>query len=74
MVPGPTLVVAPGDRLVVLLENTLEEDGFTEASNHPEAVSWNALAHPNATSLHTHGLHVSSMGLADNVFRYIAPG
>lgn len=50
--PGPTLVVAPGDELVITLENGLDEP----------------------TNLHTHGLHVSPGGDADNVFVMVAPG
>ncbi|MFC5380320.1 multicopper oxidase family protein [Aquipuribacter nitratireducens] len=51
-VPGPTLVVAPGDVLRVRLVNDL----------------------PHPTNLHTHGLHVSGEGIADNVFRHVGPG
>ena len=50
--PGPTLRLRPGDRLVVHLENHLDDD----------------------TNLHTHGLHVSPDGVADNVFARVSPG
>lgn len=50
--PGPTLRLRPGDRLVVHLENELDDD----------------------TNLHTHGLHVSPAGDADNVFIRVPPG
>ncbi len=49
---GPTLQIRPGDKLIIHLENELEEK----------------------TNLHTHGLHVSPEGNADNVFVSIPPG
>ncbi|MBY5162437.1 multicopper oxidase family protein [Salsipaludibacter albus] len=50
--PGPTLVVHPGDVLRVRLVNELDAP----------------------TNLHTHGLHVSGEGNADNVFVRVDPG
>ncbi|NHC47003.1 multicopper oxidase family protein [Motilibacter aurantiacus] len=51
-VPGPTLVVHPGDKLRIRLVNQLDE----------------------TTNLHTHGLHISPEGRADNVLLHIGPG
>jgi suppressor of ftsI len=70
-VPGPTLVVCPGDTLIVHLENDL--------GNAPKA--WGptppTLHAPGGqgqlTNLHVHGLHVSPRGNSDNVFLSIAP-
>lgn len=50
--PGPTLVVEPGDLLRVRLVNDLDDP----------------------TNLHTHGLHVSGEGNADNIFVRVDPG
>jgi FtsP/CotA-like multicopper oxidase with cupredoxin domain len=75
-VPGPTLSVCPGDRLLVDYENDL---GDTPAS-------WDAAVAPDAhehgegggegqlINLHTHGFHVSPEGDSDNVFLEQAPG
>ena len=52
MTPGPTLLVRPGDRLRIILDNQL--------------------AH--STNIHTHGLHVSPAGNADNPFIEIKAG
>jgi len=58
-VPGPTLVVNPGDRLRIRLENRLEApDGMKNV---------NTYAAPNKTNLHVHGLHVSPLAPGDDV-------
>ena len=64
---GPTLVVRRGERLVVDLWNQLG------AEVEPDAES-NSLRLPNTTVLHTHGLHVSPRGRADNVYGMVRPG
>ena len=63
-VPGPTLVVHPGDILRIHLKNDLIR---------PDS-SWseNTYGHVNSTNLHVHGMHVSP--LEDNVFRLCMPG
>lgn len=50
--PGPTLVVSPGDVLVISLVNELEED-----TKGPE----NAFGSANTTNLHLHGMHLSPL-------------
>ena len=68
-VPGPTLEVRPGDWLNVHLVNNLPEI--------PEGQDPHIIDRPHAwttTNLHTHGLHVSPSGNADNVFLELAPG
>lgn len=69
---GPTLRLRPGNRLLITLQNDLppgEEDG--DCQPHPSDPN---IPHGwNCTNLHTHGLHVSPEGNADNVFREVAP-
>lgn len=64
MYPGPTIRASVGDTLKVRLVNML-----------PKTTATNILGHTrNITNLHTHGLHVSPSGIADNVMRMAAPG
>jgi len=65
---GPTLEASPGDTLNVDIFNRLPED----PSPHPENI--NIPYGFNRTNLHTHGLHVSPVGNADNVLLEIQPG
>ncbi|OBK24047.1 multicopper oxidase domain-containing protein [Mycobacterium asiaticum] len=78
--PAPTLRVNPGERLIVHYDNDLQ--GLTIADfNDPSYVPVNEqvpLFPPALTSsplnLHTHGLHVSPSGNADNVLLNIPAG
>ena len=67
-IPGPTLRVRPGDTLRITLVNELppNRDPMPRDINHPH--------HFNTTNVHTHGLHVSPSGIADNVLRPMDPG
>ena len=67
-VPGPTLRVQPGDTLRLRLHNDLppNSDPVPLAADLPHNF--------NTTNLHTHGLHVSPDGIADNIFRSMEPG
>jgi FtsP/CotA-like multicopper oxidase with cupredoxin domain len=66
-VPGPTLVVNPGDTLSIDLVNDLPAN--------PPAHHGGAFPHdPYTTNLHTHGLSVSPLGNSDNVLREMPPG
>ncbi len=66
-IPGPTLIVKPGDRLNILLVNQFPANpSVTRAGAFPHA--------PYTTNLHTHGLEVSPQGNSDNVFRTMDPG
>eukprot|EP00931_Biecheleriopsis_adriatica_P075165 TRINITY_DN49093_c0_g1_i1.p1 TRINITY_DN49093_c0_g1~~TRINITY_DN49093_c0_g1_i1.p1 ORF type:complete len:566 (-),score=71.28 TRINITY_DN49093_c0_g1_i1:57-1754(-) len=58
-VPGPTLAVRPGDRLIIRLENHLSMPLGPDKHNRYH--------HPNVTNLHTHGLHVSPLAPQDDV-------
>src|SRR5581483_5743014 len=66
-IPGPTMVVHPGDRL--------EIDVVNEFPANPPVTRQGAFPHePYTINLHTHGLEVSPQGNADNVFRTMEPG
>lgn len=67
LVPGQTWEVRPGDTLHVRLVNKLPPlQDEVHIPNRPH--EW------TNTNLHTHGLHVSPAGIADNVFLDLAPG
>ncbi|WP_232293675.1 multicopper oxidase family protein [Stigmatella aurantiaca] len=65
---GPTIEARPGDTLRILLDNQLPPEP-------PRGMSDPNVPHGfNVTNLHTHGLHVSPEGNADNVMLAIEPG
>ncbi|MGY8661571.1 multicopper oxidase domain-containing protein [Bradyrhizobium sp. UFLA05-109] len=78
--PAPTLQVFPGERLVIHLENALSgltirdfyDPRYTlaggEVPTYPEQLEVSPL------NLHTHGLHVSPKGNADNVLIHMPVG
>jgi len=78
--PAPTLQVFPGEKLIVHFGNDLSgltiRDFFTPQYTskgqpvpiYPEQMTSSPL------NLHTHGLHVSPKGNADNVLLHIPPG
>jgi FtsP/CotA-like multicopper oxidase with cupredoxin domain len=78
--PAPTLQVFPGEKLIVHFGNDLSgltiRDYFTPQYTrkgqpvpiYPEQMTSSPL------NLHTHGLHVSPKGNADNVLLHIPPG
>ena len=78
--PAPTLQAFPGERLIVHLENGLTDltirDYFSPQYTpkgqpipiYPEQMTSSPI------NLHTHGLHVSPKGNADNVLLHIPPG
>ena len=68
VVPGDTWEVLPGDTLKIDLVNNLP------ALTGPMAMTMTRPHMWTTTNLHTHGLHVSPSGNADNVFLEIAPG
>ncbi len=71
--PGPTLIVCPGDRLIVHFLNDL---GDAPAAWGPTPPMHNMpmMGSTQLSNLHTHGLHVSPNGSSDNVFLSFAPG
>lgn len=65
-IPGPTLRVRGGDQLRLTQVNGLPPNApFTGDHNIPHNF--------NSFNLHTHGLHVSPSGVADNVLREFPP-
>lgn len=77
VITGPTLVVSPGDRLRINLNNALPSNPTPKVSNPAY------LGYPNNTNMHTHGLHVNpdiiSPGLygdyvVDGIGQGVAPG
>lgn len=68
IVPGYTWEVRPGDTLYVDLVNGLPEIEHDMPMSMTRPHDW------TTTNLHTHGLHVSPSGNADNVFIEIKPG
>src|SRR5256885_7651778 len=68
MTPGPSLAPRRGDWIGFPLVNGAppNRDPPPSAHNLPHQF--------NTTNLHTHGLHVSPIGIADNVLRDMEPG
>ena len=66
-IPGPTLLVKPGDTLSIDMVNDLPDN--------PQVQRANFFPHdPYTINLHTHGLEVSPLGISDNIFRQMPPG
>ncbi|MET8751686.1 multicopper oxidase domain-containing protein [Streptomyces sp. NPDC004667] len=65
-IPGPTLRLRAGHTLRLTNVNGLPP-------NPPHTGGPHTPHHPNSFNLHTHGMHVSPSGHADNVLREFAP-
>jgi FtsP/CotA-like multicopper oxidase with cupredoxin domain len=78
--PAPTLRVDPGQRLIIHFDNDLSgltirdfyDPAFTPAGQQPPLYPPQLTQSP--LNLHTHGLHVSPSGNADNVLLSIPAG
>jgi FtsP/CotA-like multicopper oxidase with cupredoxin domain len=74
---GPTLRVKPGDTLNITLSNQLDPKGSNpEEACHNQHDMFGGSPLPeqfNCTNLHTHGLHVSPKGNADNILVVVPP-
>jgi FtsP/CotA-like multicopper oxidase with cupredoxin domain len=70
--PGPTMVICPGDKLIIRLQNELGATPMTWMQVPPMHHMAQDLG--QLTNLHTHGLHVSPSGNSDNVFVTVLPG
>ena len=68
VLPGHTWEVSPGDTLRIDLVNDLPPLPHADPVDLTRPHAW------TTTNLHTHGLHVSPAGNADNVFLSIEPG
>ncbi len=65
-IPGPTMHVVPGNKYVLRFHNTLPYEPLNP--NH------NVFKDPNASNLHTHGLHISGESPGDDVTRSFEGG
>src|SRR5438552_6448040 len=66
-IPGPTLLVRPGDKLSIDMVNDLPAN--------PDLPRKGFFPHDQYTlNLHTHGLTVSPLGISDNIYRRMKPG
>ena len=78
--PAPTLKVDPGETLIIHYDNALDgltiEDFFDpQYTPKGEAISlYPQQLTASPLNLHTHGIHVSPKGNADNVMLHIPPG
>lgn len=78
--PGPTLRVEPGEKLIVHFDNDLQNLGiqdFYDPAFTPkggEVPIYPPTLEESPLNLHTHGLHVSPAGNADNVLLSIPAG
>lgn len=73
---GPTFVMAPGETLSLTLTNNLQSSNDVACTT-----TTGEFCMSSTTNFHTHGLHVSSKGVADglaaesdNILNSIAPG
>ncbi|MFG2907301.1 multicopper oxidase family protein [Kitasatospora sp. NPDC048286] len=71
-IPGPTLRVRGGDTLWLAQINGLPPNP-PEPSSPSRHGGHNRPHRPNSFNLHTHGLHVSPSGNADNILREFPP-
>ncbi len=65
-IPGPTIVMAPGNKYVLSFHNRLPYEAASEAHN--------VFKDPNVSNLHTHGLHISGESPSDDVTRFFEGG
>lgn len=75
-IPGPTIVVKPGQTLEIKLENALGTNAAKECTTALLGMpkSPMSICNLNTTNLHTHGLHTSAKGNGDNIFIKVEPG
>ena len=65
-IPGPTIVMIPGNKYVLRFKNTLPYQ--------PLVQDHNIFKDPNVTNVHTHGVHISGESPADDVTRFFEGG
>ncbi|HEX6198823.1 MAG TPA: multicopper oxidase domain-containing protein, partial [Thermoanaerobaculia bacterium] len=61
-IPGPTLLMVPGEKYVLRFRNLLPFEARSPQHN--------VFKDPNVTNLHTHGVHISGETPADDVTRF----
>ena len=67
-ITAPTIDAKQGETLRILVDNALPKNAPACDNMDPRIGCW------NTTNLHTHGLHVSPSGHADNVMITVQPG
>lgn len=65
-IPGPTITMKPGNKYILKFHNTLPYE--------PLNTDHNVFKDPNATNIHTHGLHISGETPGDDVTRVFEGG
>jgi FtsP/CotA-like multicopper oxidase with cupredoxin domain len=65
-IPGPTIKMVPGNKYVLQFHNTLPFE--------PLSTQHNVFKDPNASNVHTHGLHISGESPSDDVTRVFEGG
>lgn len=65
-IPGPTIKVSPGNKYVLRFHNRLPYE--------PLSPEHNVFKDPNASNIHTHGLHISGESPGDDVDRTFQGG
>ena len=65
-IPGPTIIMEPGNKYVLRFKNTLDYQ--------PLVQDHNIFKDPNVTNVHTHGVHISGETPADDVTRWFEGG
>ncbi len=65
-IPGPTIRMAPGNKYVLRFQNRLPYEPLESAEN--------VFKDPNASNIHTHGLHISGESPGDDVTRTFPGG
>ena len=65
-IPGPTIKMVPGNKYVLRFHNTLPYE--------PLNPQHNIFKDPNASNIHTHGLHISGESPGDDVLRVFEGG
>jgi hypothetical protein len=65
-IPGPTIIMKPGNKYVLRFKNTLPYE--------PKVLEHNIFKDPNVTNVHTHGVHISGESPGDDVTRFFEGG
>lgn len=65
-IPGPTIRMTPGNKYVLRFQNRLPYEPLSAAEN--------VFKDPNASNIHTHGLHISGETPSDDVTRTFEGG
>lgn len=65
-IPGPSIIMEPGNKYVLRFKNTLPYQ--------PTVEEHNVFKDPNVTNVHTHGLHISGESPGDDVTRFFEGG